>query len=158
MKKFFFIILIWIVFFIPKNTLAVPAYPGTVAFRNADGSSVSIKLYGDENFHRVESVDGYTLLMNDVGFYEYAMKNDQGDIVPSGITPHDSFDRTPREIDLRSKTVPHLMYTHEQLNILRQIKRVYAAEQERPQQAFPTTGSRKLICILMGFSDLAFSK
>jgi M6 family metalloprotease-like protein len=138
-----------------QKSFAVPAYPHPVEIQQPDGSKLTIVLKGDESFHWYETPDKYTLLRNEKGIFEYATLNKSKDLVPSGIAAKDVALRTASDKTFLSSTPTNLRYSASQLAIMRQIEEIKITEQER---AFPTTGSRKLICILMGFTDLAFTK
>ena len=48
----------------PANLSAIPAYPGKMTVRQADGTKLSIQLIGDEYGHMAMTADGYPLLFN----------------------------------------------------------------------------------------------
>jgi len=137
------------------NSFSVPAYPHPVEITQPDGSKITIVLKGDESLHWYESVDGYTLLKNDKGILEYATTKADNDLVPSGITAKDIALRTTSEKLFLAATPPKLTFSSSQVSVMRQIRSIQLSEQER---AFPTTGSRNLVCILIGFKDKAFAK
>jgi hypothetical protein len=56
-----------------KQVSAVPAYPYPVKITQSDGSVITIVLKGDERVKWAESADGYTLLRNSKGVFEFAM-------------------------------------------------------------------------------------
>lgn len=161
MKKAILFFFLLIVAFFPQRLPAVPAYPGAIDFKQPDGYVLTIKLFGDEYFHWAETIDGYTIVFNDKGFYEYAQKNIQGDLIASGITAKNESDRNAADFDFLSGINKKLEFSPEQIGILRQMRQVYIKEKgmlfER-EKAFPTTGTRNLICILIGFTDLSFTK
>jgi len=51
---------------------AVPADPTPIQVTQPDGSTLTIKLHGDEFFHFTSTVDGYTVVKNMAGYYTYA--------------------------------------------------------------------------------------
>lgn len=132
---------------------AVPAYPYPVKITQPDGSVVTVILRGDEKVKWAETTDGYTLLVNSKGMYEYAMLNAEGDLTPSGIPMSDQ--RTKAANDFLAMTPKGLTYSESQVSMLKSIWNMKASESLK---AFPTTGNRKLICILMGYKDKAFTK
>ncbi|NLA23956.1 MAG: metalloprotease, partial [Bacteroidales bacterium] len=86
MRKFLFLTIFACLFgFISQTSNAAPAKPGLIEFVQPDGSKLNIYLHGDEFLKWASSTDGYTLLFNSEGFYEYAILNQSGDLVPSGI-------------------------------------------------------------------------
>ncbi|MDR4988416.1 MAG: hypothetical protein RG741_06215 [Bacteroidales bacterium] len=78
----------------------VLAYPGIISYELPDGYLLDILLDGDEHGHRVTSPDGFLLLMNDEGYYEYARVDDQGTTVSTGIIARNADDRTREEKSL----------------------------------------------------------
>lgn len=136
------------------NLLAVIAYPGLIRFKQPDGSEIEIYLRGDERVKWAETVDGYSLLFNAAGYYEYAVLDEYGDMVPSGISATPSTQRSPEDALRLSQIPKHLRFRSSQIQTMLQIWDMY----DRDSRAFPTTGERKLICILMGFADRPFQK
>lgn len=63
---------------------AVPAKPGVLKVTCADGTTLSVRLVGDEYFHQYFTVDGYPLTEVDGNFY-YCDYTAQGRLVNSGI-------------------------------------------------------------------------
>lgn len=70
MKKILFFILacgLW-----SLAAKAVPADPTPITVTQPDGSRLTITLHGDEFFHYTSTLDGYTVLKNEAGYYTYA--------------------------------------------------------------------------------------
>lgn len=75
---------------------AIPADKTPITVTQSDGTTLTMKLVGDEFFHYNTTIDGYTVLMNASGAYEYARPlNDQ--LVLSGVLAHDPGQRTMAE-------------------------------------------------------------
>ena len=138
-----------------NQAVAVTAYPGQIQYKQANGTTITIQLRGDERVKWALTEDGYTLMMNSQGNYEYAIQNENGDLTPSGIEVSNAKVRTDAEKSLLSKIEKGLYYSKSQLSMMKSIWEIKSAES---QKAFPTTGNRKLVCILMGFKDKAFTK
>ncbi len=138
-----------------QSTIASPAYPKPIRFIQPDGSTITLTLKGDEHTKWASTTDDYTLMSNPKGYYEYATTDSRGNIIPSGIKAKDKEQRQSEDIKLLSKTSKGLRYSKEQVQMLRTIQSI---RQKEARRAFPTTGNRKLICILMGFKDKAFTK
>ena len=66
---------------------AAPYFGVEFQFDQPDGTSVPVRVYGDEFYQRVESLDGYTLIRNDqTSWIEYAILSADGNqFLPSGI-------------------------------------------------------------------------
>jgi len=56
--------------------------------KQPDGKSVRVRIFGDEHYRRVESPEGYTLVVDPVsGFLSYAKRNAEGtELVSTGVT------------------------------------------------------------------------
>lgn len=90
------------------DTQAVPAYPHPVEYTQPDGSVITIQLKGDERINWAETKDGYTILASRDGFYEYAMLDEQGDLVLSGIRVSPAETRSEEEVGLLKQLDPGL--------------------------------------------------
>ncbi len=140
---------------VTKTALGVIAYPHPVKVTQPDGTTITVTLQGDEKVKWAKTSDGYTLMYNSKGVFEYAIQDAKGDIQPSGIAASDEAKRTAAELNLLSKTPKGLLYSQSQVSLM---KSIYAIKATEAQKAFPTTGTRKLVCILMGYKDKAFTK
>lgn len=97
-RVIFFLILI-------TSTLAasaVKAKPGIIKVDQPDGSVLSIRLIGDEKVRYTLSEDGFLLLQNPEGFYEYAVQNSDRGVVTSGVRATDKAIRSSGEISFLS--------------------------------------------------------
>ncbi len=72
----------------------IPAYPDSIHYKMPDGYVLHIFLRGDEFTHTAFTVDGFYLLMNDNGFYEYASPDKNGQLMATGIIARNQADRT----------------------------------------------------------------
>ena len=65
---------------------AISANPNIVLEKQADGTSISLKLKGDERQHWYEDLNGYTVLKNTgTKNFEYAQKDNSGNLRTSGL-------------------------------------------------------------------------
>ena len=87
---------------------AVPADPTPIKVKQPDGTTLTVRLRGDEFFHFHETLDGVPLARNAKGGFCYAKMRD-GRLVPSEILAHDAAQRpyaetleAKRATDLRS--------------------------------------------------------
>jgi M6 family metalloprotease-like protein len=71
--------------FASMAALAVPANPNPIEIEQPNGSKITIILKGDERVKWAETEDGYSLLRGKDGFWEYAAKAENGDMIASGI-------------------------------------------------------------------------
>ena len=135
---------------------AVTAYSYPIVFSQPDGTQLTITLKGDEKIKWAETPDGYSLLFDSTGYYEYAILNNKKDMVPSGIIAREISQRSATDNIFLSSVPKKLFYSTSQISLAKQAWDVF--KNEKSITVFPTTGSRKLICILIGFTDLAFTK
>lgn len=133
------------------SALAVPAYPGKMRVRQADGTFLTIQKMGDERGHIVVSEDGYPLLFDDASrCYEYARVED-GHLVTSGIRATD--------IGGRSTEARTFLQTIDRAEAVRSLQ---ATVRRAPQpnkvriSDIPTTGHHKVLVVLVQFSDKPF--
>ena len=138
-----------------KQAYAVSAYPYPIEFKQSDGSIVQIIMMGDEKVKWAKTHDGYTILYNKSGDFEYGIINEVGDLVPSGVLAKEESKRNPSEKAFLSSIPKDIFYSESQVAMMKSIWDIKSTE---GQKAFPTTGNRKLICILIGFKDKAFIK
>ncbi len=133
---------------------SAPAYPNPIEFKQPDGSIITIILKGDEKVKWAETLDGYTILNNRDGYYEYAYHNDEGDLVLSGIKVTQESKRDTATRTFLQNVSKGLTFSQDQVAHIKAVWEINDVQ----SKAFPTTGSRKLVCILIGFKDKAFTK
>ncbi|MHC1704780.1 MAG: M6 family metalloprotease domain-containing protein [Tenuifilaceae bacterium] len=137
------------------SSIAVKAYPYPVEYTQPDGSTISIILKGDERVKWAKTIDGYSILKNGKGYFEYAIHDSKKDLVPSGVIAKNVKERDINDLLFLSKTEKGLKYSNSQISMLKSISKLNL---KGSQKTFPTTGARKLICILIGFTDKPFTK
>ena len=140
-----------VVLFVNKSADAVKAYPYPVQITQPDGTKLTIIQKGDEHVKWAETVDGYSIMRNSKKVFEYATLDSKNDMVPSGIKAKDENERSSLDNLFLDKTKKGLRYSKSQVGMMKSITRM-------TQKTFPKTGSRKLVCILMSFTDVAFTK
>jgi len=147
-----------------QQIFAVPAYPNPITYTLPDGSEITIQLRGNENLNWVETLDGFTLLRNSEGFFEYATVNEVGDLTLSGRRVNDMRRRTPSEQDFLRTLERGLMFSDSQIETKlelrgmrdeRLLEFLQQAQAENPQQ---TSGTVRIPVILIGFQDRPFTR
>lgn len=129
----------------------VPAIPYPVEYTLPDNTTVIIQLHGDERVHWATTADGYTILQNKEGYFEYATKDLKGDLVPSGIKVSSDKILSKQTLDFLKNTPKNLFYSESQIEKKKALRQ---PDKSLPDKAFPTTGNRKLLCILVRFTDV----
>ncbi len=90
MRKCIFVLVMGLMCLIAR---AVPADPTPAQVTQPDGSKLTLVLHGDEFFNYLTTIDGYTVVKNNAGFYTYAqLKGDQ--LIPSHFIARDENQRT----------------------------------------------------------------
>lgn len=64
---------------------AVPAKPGVIDVTMPDGTTMAVRLVGDEYYHLCLTEDGYPLVEGDDGYYYYGEPAADGRMLSSGI-------------------------------------------------------------------------
>ena len=91
-----FVVLSLSVMTVTNRAFAEPAHPQPVTVMQPDGSTLTLKLVGDEFYHFNTTADGYTLFKDKGGYYVYAQQ--KGDnLVPSEVVAHDAGQRSTTE-------------------------------------------------------------
>lgn len=150
-----------LLFVFSTQLFAVPASPYPLVYRQKDGSSISIVLKGDEKMKWAETLDGYSVLLNKEGVYEYAVENMQGDMIPSGVKATDADKRSKKEIAYLRTLPKGVRYSEAQAQILRQLWQINKVVKQgvSSEHKMKTEGLkvRKIPIILIAYSDLAFT-
>ncbi len=155
---------------------AAPAYPGIIKYTQPDGSEISILLKGDERVHWAETTDGYTLLSNGKNGWEYAYADTKGDLKVSGVLAREINKRTPNELKLLRGLSINSRFSTKQVNLLKSVwETKYGSEKligaspffqressipttDGRRKVFSPTGNKKLILILIEYTDVKFTK
>ncbi|MFW5762471.1 MAG: hypothetical protein ACOCXH_15970 [Cyclobacteriaceae bacterium] len=82
----------------PQRPGTAPAMPGIINYEMPNGYMLEILITGDEFSSRVYTADGYLLLENQIGYYEYAVYDSQKQVVRSGITALNVPDRSASQM------------------------------------------------------------
>ncbi|MCX6234148.1 MAG: M6 family metalloprotease domain-containing protein [Bacteroidetes bacterium] len=140
---------------LPKHGDAVTANPARVEYTQPDGTSLILLLKGDECIHWATTLDGYTILSNKQGFYEYASPDSTGNLGFSGIQAHNDGQRSQSEQKFLRGIRKGLFFSETQVNEMKQwqVNKNIMSPMAPMVGGFPTTGTRKLLQILANFSN-----
>ncbi|MDR1592169.1 MAG: M6 family metalloprotease domain-containing protein [Prevotellaceae bacterium] len=152
MKKIILLIVLFLPFF-AQVSFAVLAYPYPVTVTQADGSQLTIQLHGHEFFNYATTVDGYLLVANEQGSYEYAMCKDDGEFQRLGVIARDV--RTKEELDLIKTLQPNTVFSKKEAFVRK--SRQAKIDLTKRIVHKPLFGNSKGVVILVNFSDKAFS-
>ncbi|MBO4451278.1 MAG: M6 family metalloprotease domain-containing protein [Bacteroidaceae bacterium] len=109
---------------------AVPAMGNLVKVQQPDGTTVSIRLVGDEYLHYNITTDGYSVVKNDRGYYVYAQRSAEGQLVPTAQIAHDEAARPASEVAFLASIKKYI-----QPDMSEMIVQEKSREQQRRQQA-----------------------
>jgi hypothetical protein len=147
-------ILCFIIFIIfVSKTGAVPAYPYPVTITQPDGTTLTVRLYGDESRKIRTTDDGYVIKKNKNGFYTYATKDIDDIIVPGDKVAQDFDKRTSADRNYLSKA---LKIDELYREVLQRPSKIKAASSASLSSGFPRTGSPRSLVILVNFKDVSF--
>ncbi|MDR1197756.1 MAG: hypothetical protein LBK94_01915 [Prevotellaceae bacterium] len=139
-----------------NNIWGIPAFPYSINVVQQDGSNLTILLKGDEFFHWTETEDGYVIVRNNAGMFEYA-EISNGHLVPANVKVHNPNQRADAEIQylqtLSKEQIFQLLKSNQE-----QVLQVAQSEIVQVTSVSSVTGTKKILCILIGFTDLSFSK
>ena len=149
MKK---VLLAAIAILVCTATYAIPARPVPIDVTQPDGTKITIRLNGDENFHFTTSDDGF-LLKEVNGFFYYATMKENGEIEASNFIC--------KPIEKRSVNEKVFLQNIADKNDFRSIAQKvfnekYDQKQRMISQKAPAVVGEKGIAILVNFSDLSF--
>ena len=145
------------------NAAAIPAKPGLMEYKNADGSIVTVTLHGDENGGYYMSQDGYVLLPDGAGNLCYATGTANA-VAPSRVIAKDASARTEQELRFIETLDKDQLLTasRNKVQALRAQSKVNRSAGKRKIAAidritnYPTTGSPKGLVLLVQFKDIKF--
>ena len=153
--------------FCAGQLMAVPALPGKMVAKQADGTMITIQKLGDEHYHMTVTEDGYPLKYNfATNNYEYAELTEQG-LVSSNIVAMPVGQRDARAKAYLQKLDKEVMmqlaekqFSAAKVNALQSVaaKKFNANGPKRVRISdVPTTGKQKVLNILVEFSNCKFS-
>ncbi|NPD91278.1 M6 family metalloprotease domain-containing protein [Xylanibacter muris] len=143
--------------FASMDMTAVPAKPGLITMRQADGTEIKIRLIGDEYHHYYLTEDGYLLINKDDTFF-YGNIDGKGNIVSSQIIA------TPAE--KRTEKAKKYLETVDMDKVTTAMKTKATSKRmaKSPQKAvglfqtgFPSKGVQKGLVILVEYKDTKFT-
>ena len=143
-----------------QTASAVPAYPGTLKVKQADGTEITIRLRGDEWAHYTTTADGYPIVFNSTTKnYEYATVAN-GKLVSSNIKAADDGKRDTKAIEFLSaidKTEVAKMALNEKSATTVKGVRKSSSPRKELMKDFPHFGEVHSPVILVEFNDRSFS-
>lgn len=97
-----------------------------------DGTPLDITGLGNMHLSYTETTDGYTIIRNNKGIFEYAEQTFDGDLKPSGRVAHNPGYRTDKEKRYLKRVSKHLRYESPTLDkLMNKKKRLFPIEMKR---------------------------
>jgi M6 family metalloprotease-like protein len=138
-----------------SNIYSVPATPNPISVTQPDGTELTIRLHGDENFNYKTTMDGFALETNSDGVYTYAQLDANNKLICTNIKANNIEKRLPAEKAFVSKLTPNLNLSKQNL-IGRAMRSRSNISSSSPQKSYPLIGSPRALVILVNFSDNVF--
>ena len=85
-----------ILIFTSSVSWAVKMKPGATKMRQADGTTITVKGFGDEDFHYLTTADGVLIVQEGTVFFIAKVDND-GILTSTGMLVHDIHERKAEE-------------------------------------------------------------
>ena len=156
------ILLLAIAMLMVSMAMAVPAHPGSAIVIQPDGTTLTIRLHGDEYLHFNTTDDGYSIVMRADGYYVYASKNADGELVPTEHVAHDIGSRSASEqawlLGIKKYLTPEI---NERIAIEQQAeygRRARARENAVKRAAEYDYNNFRGLILLVQFNDRSFSR
>ena len=153
------IFLLFVCFPIVISAIPAAPFPGKVV--QPDGTTLTVKLTGDEFAHITVTTDGYTLVEETGGYY-YAQAGTDGTLVSTGVLAHDPEDRQANETALLQNTPKGIRVKKEIKQPRRRLNKALlqsgAAGNDNVlvSGGYPLRGKTRSLVILVEFNDIDF--
>lgn len=152
MKK---IILSLLMLFAFVSTLfAAKASPGYAVVKQKDGTMLTVRLLGDENYSWSQTMDGVILYQEGTDYF-VAKVHEDGSITPTTMLAHEASARKIEERLLVAAQDKALFYNHATAELKRSVKRREPIKTTRI--TFPHMGTPRVLVILADFADQPFA-
>jgi M6 family metalloprotease-like protein len=122
---------------------AMPAYPGPVYEQQPDGSSIELRIKGDEHFNWLEDANGFTVIQQG-DWFQYAQLDSNGRLIATGLNVGKS---NPQAAGLQQGILPS--------SGIRAQSALTSPDMGIGIDAVPPFGNIKNLVVLIRFSDHA---
>lgn len=137
---------------------AVPAKPGKITFRQPDGTCITVFVHGDEFSHWYETEEGTVLLNGHDGALCYAMLDDSGRAVASGVAASEAGKQDAKAAALIKKQDKAALLKSIGRKGVEARKAATATVPGTISRTFPTEGVVNGLVILAEYQDVKFSE
>ena len=141
------------------SIMAVPAHKKPVQVTQPDGTTVTIQMHGDEWMHFNTTVDGYSVVKNQQGYYVYAEKKG-GELKATSMVAHDATKRKANEVaflqNIKKYQAPEMSKKTAQMKQTIQQRQQQTLKSRRAAQ-YDYNNFRGLV-VLVQYNDKEFSR
>lgn len=92
----------------------------TITVSQIDGTELKVVGFGKLHLAYTETIDGYTIVRNNQGIYEYAEQASDGGLEPSGVKARNPGEREEEELRFLRNMEKHLRYESPRLDELKE--------------------------------------
>lgn len=131
---------------------AAKAHSEPVTITQKDGTQLTIRLYGNAEFHYNMTIDGVLLYQHGTDYY-IARINDNGELENTNVLAHQAGQRTAEEQALIKQQDRKAFFTEADKQLRRTI---YKEPVANDMTLFPHTGSPRALVLLADFADQKF--
>jgi len=152
MRRYLLLLLAWLT---TLGAFAVKAYPFVVDVEQADGTTLTLLLHGDEDFHYYTTTDGVLLVRGDDGAYYVGATDADGRLLPTRQLAHNAPLRTDAECQMAMRQQRERFVAQG----LQQAARRKALREPIATTGtlFPHVGTPRAVVILAEFADVKFT-
>ncbi len=137
-------------------TMAVPADKTPVNIKQPNGKNLTLILSGDERLNWANTLDGYTLLHDKEGSWVYAMRDAEGNMVPSSVLACNEQERSQTEKDFLRNIEKNMFFSSSQIESKREENMKKFGPVEKAYTDIPTVASDSILVILVNYTDKTF--
>jgi M6 family metalloprotease-like protein len=139
------------------KSYGVPAWPYQIEELQPDGTKFTYYLKGDGAVHWRETVDGYPIIRNAKGFFEYVKLGPDNKIIPSGVRSSANLNlRNSNERSYLKGLKRGIPYSAAMIEEMKDSYAPASAESEQ-SKAFGSEDTMHLLLLLVEFPDAAHS-
>ena len=145
-----------------SSLMAIPAHKGSVTLQQPDGTTITIRLHGDEYLNFTTTDDGYSIVKNSEGYYVYAQRGIDGQLKPTTVVAHEADNRS-----LAERQYLQGITKYQAPDMTQDARREWMAEQARQHKTrrAAVAGTPKYdynnfrgLVILVEYNDKSFSR
>lgn len=133
---------------------AVKMQPGFTKVKQSDGTTITVRAFGDEDFSYFMAADGTLLYQKGTDFFIAAIGSD-GKMKPSGILAHNPEERSAKELSLIKLQNREAFF--KAINSQAKANRIMREPMAEDNTLLPHLGKQKIPVILVEFSDVPFT-